>query len=149
MNHKEFMHYASPYYDPVKAKEYYERTKKLKGRRSTRRMTENQKRTWAFVKENVKIEKKQKNERQKEKTKQEVEMLRQETAAAREQIALRIKKRLATRFGAKGEREALTNKLKSAIEDIRGKAKEIREALNVSTEAILDEEYDKIVKTLR
>lgn len=26
-------HYASPYYDPVKAHEYYERTKKLKGRR--------------------------------------------------------------------------------------------------------------------
>lgn len=25
-------HYASPYYDPVKAKEYYERTKQLKGR---------------------------------------------------------------------------------------------------------------------
>lgn len=27
-------HYASPYYDPVKAHEYYERTKKLKGRRT-------------------------------------------------------------------------------------------------------------------
>lgn len=27
------MHYASPYYDPVKAKEYYERTKELKGRK--------------------------------------------------------------------------------------------------------------------
>lgn len=26
------MHYASPYYDPVKAKEYYEKTKQLKGR---------------------------------------------------------------------------------------------------------------------
>lgn len=25
-------HYASPYYDPVKAKEYYERTKQLKGK---------------------------------------------------------------------------------------------------------------------
>lgn len=27
------IHYASPYYDPVKAKEYYERTKQLKGPR--------------------------------------------------------------------------------------------------------------------
>lgn len=27
-------HYASQYYDPVKAHEYYERTKKLKGRRT-------------------------------------------------------------------------------------------------------------------
>lgn len=29
---RELKHYASPYYDPVKAKEYYERTKELKGR---------------------------------------------------------------------------------------------------------------------
>ena len=27
-------HYASPYYDPVKAHEYYMRTRELKGRRS-------------------------------------------------------------------------------------------------------------------
>ena len=32
-------HYASPYYDPVKAHEYYMRTRELKGRRSTMKLT--------------------------------------------------------------------------------------------------------------
>jgi hypothetical protein len=35
-------HYASPYYDPVKAKEYYERTKKLKGERDANKLTSEQ-----------------------------------------------------------------------------------------------------------
>lgn len=33
-------HYASPYYDPAKAKEYYERTKKLKGDREKKAKAE-------------------------------------------------------------------------------------------------------------
>lgn len=33
-------HYASPYYDPVKAKEYYDRTKKLKGDRDKKTKAE-------------------------------------------------------------------------------------------------------------
>lgn len=32
--HDKLSHYASPYYDPKKAHEYYERTKKLKGRKT-------------------------------------------------------------------------------------------------------------------
>lgn len=36
---KHFAHYASEYYDPVKAHEYYERTKKLKGRTASRPST--------------------------------------------------------------------------------------------------------------
>ena len=32
--HDTLSHYASPYYDPKKAHEYYERTKKLKGRKT-------------------------------------------------------------------------------------------------------------------
>ena len=33
-------HYASPYYDPVKAHEYYMRTRELKGRRSTTKLND-------------------------------------------------------------------------------------------------------------
>lgn len=35
-------HYASPYYDPVKAHEYYMRTRELKGRRSTTKLKDTQ-----------------------------------------------------------------------------------------------------------
>lgn len=56
------MHYASKYYDPVKAHEYYERTKKLKGRSSNSsddRVTLNDegKKIAAYVKNQINTEK--------------------------------------------------------------------------------------------
>lgn len=54
------MAYANKYYDPVKAHEYYEKHKKLKGRHSTKRMTETQKEMAAYVKDRLNTEKEQK-----------------------------------------------------------------------------------------
>lgn len=49
-------HYASPYYDPVKAHEYYERTKQLKGRKSTSGLNTQGKEALTQVKANLKAE---------------------------------------------------------------------------------------------
>lgn len=88
---EEFMHaYASQYYDPVKAHEYYERTKKLKGR-STSGMSDEQKKTWSVVKENVQTEKKQKTEEIQKTQTAEIEGLRSEATTARERISAKIK----------------------------------------------------------
>lgn len=46
-------HYASPYYDPVKAKEYYERTKKLKGEREKNALTTKQREVYAVSRDNL------------------------------------------------------------------------------------------------
>ncbi len=55
------MSYASKFYDPVKAHEYYEKNKQLKGRRpSTKGMTASQKEMAAYVKDNLNTEKKEK-----------------------------------------------------------------------------------------
>lgn len=54
------MAYANKYYDPVKAHEYYEKHKKLKGRHSTKGMTETQKEMAAYVKDRLNTEKEQK-----------------------------------------------------------------------------------------
>lgn len=54
------MAYANKYYDPVKAHEYYEKNKKLKGRHSTKGMTNTQKEMAAYVKDKLNTEKKQK-----------------------------------------------------------------------------------------
>lgn len=54
------MAYSSKYYDPVKAHEYYEKHKKLKGRHSTKGMTNTQKEMAAYVKSKLDSEKKQK-----------------------------------------------------------------------------------------
>jgi hypothetical protein len=42
-------HYASPYYDPEKAHEYYMRTRELKGR-STTSLNDEGKKIWSYTK---------------------------------------------------------------------------------------------------
>lgn len=54
------IHYASKYYDPVKAHEYYLKTRELKGRQSTSSLNEEGKSTVEYVKSNLNAEKKQK-----------------------------------------------------------------------------------------
>ena len=55
------IHYASPYYDPVKAHEYYEQHKQLKGR-PTGRLTEEGKEIWKVTKMNIDQAKKRDND---------------------------------------------------------------------------------------
>ena len=55
-------HYASPYYDPVKAHEYYMRTRQLKGRKSVAGLSGTQRETAAYVKEQLSEERKSKTE---------------------------------------------------------------------------------------
>lgn len=54
-------HYASPYYDPVKAHEYYEEHKKLKARTSTASLNEEGKNAARYVKEQLQKERKEKD----------------------------------------------------------------------------------------
>lgn len=51
-------HYASEYYDPEKAHQYYEEHKQLKGRRSTAKLDDEGKAIWAYTKESIKNKKK-------------------------------------------------------------------------------------------
>lgn len=55
------IHYASPYYDPVKAHEYYEQHKQLKGR-PTGRLTDEGKEIWKVTKMNIDKAKKRDND---------------------------------------------------------------------------------------
>lgn len=54
----ELLHYASPYYDPVKAHEYYMRTRELKGRKSTSKLNDEGKNAAKYVRERLTEEKK-------------------------------------------------------------------------------------------
>lgn len=55
-------HYASPYYDPVKAHEYYMKTRELKGRTSTSSLNEEGKAAAKYIKEQLDTERKAKVE---------------------------------------------------------------------------------------
>lgn len=61
----ELKHYASPYYDPVKAHEYYEAHKKLKGRTAGRTLTDKGKEAKLYVTEQIKNAKKAASEKAK------------------------------------------------------------------------------------
>lgn len=63
----ELYHYASPYYDPVKAHEYYEEHKKLKGRRSTASLNEQGKSAAQYIKRQIYAERDKKLEDRKTK----------------------------------------------------------------------------------
>ena len=61
----ELYHYASPYYDPVKAHEYYEQHKKLKGRTAGRTLTDTGKEAKLYVSDQIRTAKKTVSEQSK------------------------------------------------------------------------------------
>lgn len=83
-------HYASPYYDPEKAHEYYMRTRELKGR-STTTLNDDGKKIWSYTKNTIKTEKKAKVKEEQEKRDQKIKELRAKAEATREQISSRLK----------------------------------------------------------
>lgn len=73
----EIKHYASPYYDPVKAHEYYLKNRELKSRRSTAKLNDEGKNAARYVKEQLSTERKQKVETHKEQTNSAIDSLRE------------------------------------------------------------------------
>jgi hypothetical protein len=84
-------HYASQYYDPVKAKEYYERTKQLKGRQSTQGMSETQKQALSYTKSSISKAKKAELEKARADQKAKLEVIRKSTEASRARITAKLK----------------------------------------------------------
>lgn len=104
------MAYASKYYDPVKAHEYYEAHKKLKGRQSrtsTKGLNDEGKATAKYVKEQIMAEKKEFNNRLKE-------ILKQKIAEIKESL----------KDQSKEYRADAIAKLREQFKDIKEKAKE-------------------------
>ncbi len=77
-------------YDPVKAHEYYERTKQLKGSGRRGKLTDAQKAGVAYTKKVVGEDRKQALERASEENKTSVEQLRQKAQERREEIRQKL-----------------------------------------------------------
>lgn len=88
-------HYASEYYDPAKAREYYLRTRELKGQQSTSELTVkgdkggNERRTqaWSYAKKQIGDEKKSNLEALSAQRKEVVDRARDNAQARREEIS--------------------------------------------------------------
>ena len=76
MNNKHLVHYASPYYDPVKAHEYYMRTRELKGRMSTAKLNDEGRKVADYVKKQLNDERSQKVQSHSNLTNNQIESLR-------------------------------------------------------------------------
>lgn len=112
-------HYASPYYDPVKAHEYYMRTRELKGRRSTTKLNDEGKKVWAYTKNEISGKKKEKVKEEQEKRKQKIAELRAKAKVTREQISAKLKELNAQLTEESSSRRSrVDSRKKSDLEDI-------------------------------
>ena len=84
------LHYASEYYDPIKAHEFYMKNRELKGR-TTKGMSTEQREAWGFAKENIRNEKKSKVEEAKTTKEKQIEDFRAKAEATRQRIAEKLK----------------------------------------------------------
>lgn len=131
----ELQHYASPYYDPVKAHEYYLKTRELKGRRSTAKLNEEGKITARYVREQLSNERKQKVESHREQTMSKIDSLRERKNAKIEshKNAMRAKiDNLRQMLKGMGKAEKARNKerIYSLIGSLREENKEMRRQLS-------------------
>lgn len=131
----ELQHYASPCYDPVKAHEYYLKTRELKGRRSTAKLNEEGKIAARYVREQLSNERKQKVESHREQTMSKIDSLRERKNAKIEshKNAMRAKiDNLRQMLKGMGKAEKARNKerIYSLIGSLREENKEMRRQLS-------------------
>ena len=111
-------HYASKYYDPVKAHEYYEEHKKLKGRRSTSTLNEEGRQVWGYAKTQISNEKKAKSKSLSEDYKAKVQDYRASAKEAKERISAELKEKL-TSITDSAQKQKVALAVKQAIEKAR------------------------------
>ena len=112
------VHYASKYYDPVKAHEYYLKNRELKGRTTTG-MSEEQREAWKVTKSNITSEKKGKIDAAQQERQQKIEATRQRATQMREQIAAKLAK-LAEKLQTDkvAERDEISAKIQAEIDNL-------------------------------
>ena len=128
-------HYASPYYDPVKAHEYYEEHKKLKGRTSTAGLNEEGRKVASYVKSQITAEKKQRLEANSESRKSQISSKREERKQAVEAHKAEMNSKIdALRTMLKGmskeDRKANRERVQGLIAELRSENKAKRDELS-------------------
>lgn len=115
-------HYASEYYDPVKAHEYYLRNRELKGRQSTKGLSDTQKQGLSYAKNQIAERQTADIQSAAEARQAAVEQLRATAQAAREELGTKLQALF----------ESINNKQTEAVDklysDKKDKSAEIREA---------------------
>jgi hypothetical protein len=85
------IHYASEYYDPAKAHEYYLKNRELKGRQSTKGMSETQRNAWSYTKNQIGERRKAELKSKAEEQKARLEELRNKAEETRTRLQEKLK----------------------------------------------------------
>lgn len=111
-------HYASEYYDPVKAHDYYMKNRQLKGRTSSG-MSDEQKKAWTYTKAQVTTEKKSKITEQRAVKEQQIDEFRAKAEVTRKRISEKLKLlREKITSNAEADREKIVAKRQADIDNI-------------------------------
>lgn len=120
LEHSELMHYASPYYNPVKAHEYYMKNRELKGRMSTAKLNDEGRKVADYVKNQLNTERQGKVQSHRDATDIEIQKLNDQKTAniktLREQKQQKVE----------AHRSAMQSKIDSLREQLSGMSKEDR-----------------------
>lgn len=140
-------HYASPYYDPVKAHEYYEAHKKLKGRTSTAGLNEEGRKVASYVKKQITSEKKSRLDSNSQSRKSQIESRRavrdRDVETHKAQMNQKIKSlRLALENMSKEDRARNREEIRSEIASLRAENRAKREELSAEYKKDAEGIYD-------
>ena len=130
-------------YDPKKAHEYYEKHKKLKGRRkthSTKGWSQRKKEQWAYAKDQLSEEHKAIGKNITETSKSTRAAM---SAAAKEKISA-LRERIKSL--PKEQKKAAREQIKGVIENIRGKLKADKQQLTDATKGKREQEKEDYSK---
>lgn len=142
LNHSGILkHYASPYYDPVKAHEYYMRTRELKGRTSTAKLNDEGKAAAAYVKNQLTTERKNKVQSHKNyttgKVDEETERAKSEIASYSEQTKGKIDNLRSRLKGmSKKQKERERPKIQAEIDKLRDQNKQKRLSIQEDSKTV-------------
>lgn len=136
----EILHYASPYYDPVKAHEYYMKHRELKGRTSTAGLNDEGKAAASYVKEQLTAERKSKVEANKEDTANKIDKLHEQkkpNIAAHKAAMQRQIDQLRTKLSSMPSADKQKNRaqISSSLSALREQNAAERERLNAEFQA--------------
>lgn len=141
------IHYASKYYDPVKAHEYYMKNRELVGRRSTVGLNEKGREAARYVKAQLTSERKEKQQRVRDRTTSDIASVKSQTQENLESARERKKQQIANHKAAMDaqitslknalasldseQKKVAKPKVQEAISELREENKKVREELNV------------------
>lgn len=113
-------HYASKYYDPVKAHEYYLKTRELKGRRSSSNLNAEGKKVWSYTKNEISTAKKNDVQEEKNNRDNQIKELRVKADKTRESISSKLEElRKSLADITKWNKELAEDKRDTAIERLQ------------------------------